>query len=513
MTIRSGISAPTFLLCAVSSAVIAQQPGQGRRDEAGNRPPPANKRLPSGRLLVSVAATAALVGCASPAIEDNYSSVQKLGQERLGAEVKWLTTEAARRQARGDVDRMLAKPLDADEAVQIALAYSPALQAMLYESAAGSADAAQSARLPNPVFAFERLARDPDGARELELTRSLSFSVLDLLLLPARIRVADHRQQVLRLTLAVQVVQGATQARQAWVDAVAAQQSLQYFDEVKAAADAGAELARRMQAAGNFSTLERAREQVFAADAVMQLARVEQTVRSTREALIRVLGLDEQQAAALKLPDRLPDLPAKPRDEATIAQAAMDQRLDVRLARANLEFIAREHGLTLVQSVVNGLEVGIASKSETGLTAKRGYDISLPLPIFDSGDASRARADATYLAALNRAAQVVVDARSQVREVYGVYRTAYDIARHYRDEIVPLRKTISDENLLRYNGMLIGVFELLADARDQITSVEQAIQAQREFWRSDAALQATLIGQPMDSMSTVLDGGSSAIGR
>jgi hypothetical protein len=42
---------------------------------------------------------------------------------------------------------------------------------------------------------------------------------------------------------------------------------------------------------------------------------------------------------------------------------------------------------------------------------------------------------------------------------------------------VPLRKQIAEENLLRYNGMLIGVFELLADARAQIASVNAAIEA------------------------------------
>jgi len=52
---------------------------------------------------------------------------------------------------------------------------------------------------------------------------------------------------------------------------------------------------------------------------------------------------------------------------------------------------------------------------------------------------------------------------------------AYDIARHHRDEIVPARQRIADENLLRYNGMLIGVFELLADARAQIASVNNYI--------------------------------------
>ena len=471
------------------------------------------RRLAGQRLLIAAAATVALAGCASTSIDQNFSSVQQLSQERLGAQVKWLTTDDARRQAQSDVDALLAKPLGGDDAVRIALAYSPSLQSMLYESAAGSALATQSARLPNPVFAFERLMRNEGGVRELELTRTLSLSVLDLLLMPSRLRLADYQQQVNRLTLATNVVQAATETRQAWVSAVAAQQSLQYFWQVKATADASAELARRMQAVGNYSKLQRAREQAFAADAVAQLARATQATRSSREALIRALGLNEQQAAALQLPERLPDLPAQPRDEASIAQAALDQRLDVRMARANLEFIAREQGLTRVTSVVNALEVSVLNKSETGLAPQKGYHLSVPLPIFDSGDARRARAEANYMAAFNDVAQLAVDANSQVRENYGAYRTAYDLSKHYRDEIVPLRKLIADENVLRYNGMLIGVFELLADSREQIASVVQAINAQRDFWVADAALLATLIGKPTASMSTELGAGSSVSDR
>ena len=79
---------------------------------------------------------------------------------------------------------------------------------------------------------------------------------------------------------------------------------------------------------------------------------------------------------------------------------------------------------------------------------------------------------------------------------YVGYRTAYDLARHYRDEVVPLRKTIADENLLRYNGMLIGVFELLADARAQVAGVNAALEATRDFWLAQADLDQALVGKP-----------------
>jgi len=89
-----------------------------------------------------------------------------------------------------------------------------------------------------------------------------------------------------------------------------------------------------------------------------------------------------------------------------------------------------------------------------------------------------------------------VSARSEVREAYSAYHTAYDEAKRYRDEIVPLRKKIAEENMLRYNGMLISVFELLADAREQVGAVIAYIEALRDFWFSESDLKAAFNGPP-----------------
>ena len=97
-----------------------------------------------------------------------------------------------------------------------------------------------------------------------------------------------------------------------------------------------------------------------------------------------------------------------------------------------------------------------------------------------------------------------------MRQAYLGYRSSYDIARHYRDEVVPIRKRIADENLLRYNGMLIGVFDLLADARSQIASVNSYIEALRDFWLAQSDLQMAMIGQP--SMSIAPRAAASAAG-
>jgi outer membrane protein TolC len=131
------------------------------------------------------------------------------------------------------------------------------------------------------------------------------------------------------------------------------------------------------------------------------------------------------------------------------------------------------------------------------------------LPIFDWGGQQRAAMNARSLAAANRLESAVRAAGSHLRDGYSAYRTAYDVARHYQDEVVPLRKAILEENVLRYNGMLIGVFELLADSRDQVRTVISAIAAEQQFWLADAALQAAMTGKPQQIR---LDAGMSSEG-
>jgi outer membrane protein TolC len=209
------------------------------------------------------------------------------------------------------------------------------------------------------------------------------------------------------------------------------------------------------------------------------------------------------EALAFQLPDRLPDLPQSPREGRELEAQAIAQRLDVQGARRDAESLAQSLGLTKVTRFVNLLEVGVLSNSETGLPRQRGWEIEVGVPIFDFGGARVARAERLYLQAVDRTMQVAVEARSEVREAYSAYRTAFDLAQHYRDEIVPLRKRISEEVLLRYNGMLMSVFELLADAREQVAAVNGYIESLREFWLAESDLQMALTGGSPGGMESM----------
>jgi outer membrane protein TolC len=244
--------------------------------------------------------------------------------------------------------------------------------------------------------------------------------------------------------------------------------------------------------------LDQAREQVFYAELTGQLATARQRAASERESLIRAMGLWGSDLD-FKLPGALPGLPSRPQALAGIEVEAVRRRVDLQISRLELEALARTYDLTQATRFINLFEGGYADKftkdKETGQRIRdRGFDVSLQIPIFDFGEVRVREAEAIYMQAVNRLLALAVDVRSQARDAYRTYRSSYDIAGHYQREVLPLRKIISDETLLRYNAMLIDVFSLLAEARQRIASTIAAIEAKREFWLATADLKAAVAG-------------------
>jgi outer membrane protein TolC len=448
-------------------------------------------RSPRLRLLAMLASAAVLGGCASFTPDGGFATVEKTTKDRLGKDVQWARSDADQDSISKRVDELLSKPLTVDAAVQVALLNNRGLQADFQELGITEAEVVQAGRLPNPGFSFGRMSQGD----EREIERGLHFNLARLVAMPLIGRMEARRFEQVQARVSMNVLSLAADTRKAYFTALAAEETVRYMRQVKQAADASAELARRMEQVGNFNKLQRAREQSFYANAALQLARAEQAQRSTRERLVRLLGLWGAQTQ-FALPERLPDLPPSPLELPDVEQVALAQRLDVQGARQAAEMTASNLGLTRTTRFVNVLELGLARNSSNEAPTQRGWEIGFELPLFDWGGARVARAEAIYMQTLHRAAETAINARSEVREAYTGYRSAYDIARHHRDELVPLNQRIAEENVLRYNGMLIGVFELLADARTQIASVNASIEALRDFWIAQADLDMALIGKP-----------------
>lgn len=439
-----------------------------------------------------------LGGCAGTLADKGFSDVATQAEAQLAKKPVWVRTEADALAVRERTAKLLARPLTADSAVEVALFNNRGLQAKFASLGIGAADLAR-AQLPDPPgFTYARLTRGD----ELEIERALSLGVLSLLTLPVRAAI-EHRQFEQTKLVAVQDIFAlAAQTRRAFFEAIAAQQLADYMDQADTAAGAGAELAKRMAEVGNWSLLAYLRQQAFSAETAMLRARTRLAAGGARERLIRHLGLFGRDLD-FKLPATLPDLPAAPAPMEETERRALAERLDIRAARERVSGLASSFGLTQATRFFNVIEGTYVRNSETGRPLQTGYEVHIEVPIFDFGEANVVRAEAVYWEAINRLADTALNARSTVRETHATYRTMFDIATRYRDEILPMRRRISEDIVYRYNAMQVSVFDLLADSRDQINAVMAAIEAQRDFWIADTDLQFVILADTGSAATVV----------
>ncbi len=452
-----------------------------------------------------------LSGCVRFDFEESLSQANKDSAAFTRGRLQLYQTEEQIETSKTRSQELLGETLDQTNSIQLALINSPAVQQLLATHWANASSIAISGGIPNPVFDFGRVTSDT----ELEIERLLGIGLLDLIRYPMMRKRAQHSLKLNQVQLTSDVADLVTRVRSAWVDAVVAQQQVLYAEQVFSSAEASAKLAAEMQAIGNFNAISRARQQSFYAEAATGLTVARHNALAKRESLVRLLGLNRQQAVTLKLPERLPELPDAPLSETDVSSVANNNRLDVAMAIAALKAATSQQGIELLASVTDIELTGIRNTVWTDGEREtiKGYEIGLEIPLFRNIAQVRNKLNATSLAASNALEQVVRSANSHLRESYSAYRSSYDIAKHYRDEVIPLQQLVSEENLLNYNGMIIGVFELLADSRKQIQTVQSSIDAAGQFWMADASLRASMIGQPTSTQLAMSKSGGGDAGE
>ena len=439
---------------------------------------------PHYKVLLMLLLAGSLGACATLSSDGGEIDVRAQAARLLNQQATPATAEG-RRQAS---EALLAKPLYTEAAVTLALLNNPRLQRQFADLRITETELVASTRLRNPSVTVARLTQ----GTEKEVERSIVVDVIGLLLSPLRTPLANQQYQNAKMVTVQSVLKLAHDTRVAYFEAIASVQRARYAADVQTAAEAGRDLARSLALAGNISRLDAAREQAFYASATASRVRAQAEAAMAQEHLIRQLGLSNDQS--LTLPETLPDLPTTPRVLHQVEQLAMDQRIDVILAKRQLESTAKALKLSKVTRFINVLELGYQKNTFSDAPKQTGVEVSLELPLFDFGSTRVAQAEAIYQHSLAQVAETAVNARSETRLAYTHYRTSYELAKHYRDEVLPLQKKITDEVLLRYNGMLISTFELLAQSQTQVDSMNAYLAALQEFWLAEAELTKSLQG-------------------
>jgi outer membrane protein, heavy metal efflux system len=433
----------------------------------------------------------AILGCAVPK-EAGFPEVAAAVEARVGARVVWDRGGAEDAEVKKSVAALLARELTEDAAVQIALLNNKHLQATYEDLMVAQADVVQAGLLKNPVFFGS--ARLPLGPGLSNLEAGVEQDFLDLLLIPARRRVAETSFAAVKLRVGGEVVALAAEVRGAFYALQGAIQVAAMRRAIGEAADASVDLARRQHEAGNISDLDLANEESQFTQTRLDLARSEAEILGARERLARLLGVYGE-GAAFRVADKLPELPAEDPPLEHVESLAVARRLDIAAARKDVEAVAR--GLSLLRSFrfIGGASVGVSAERHVEGQIVVGPTASLELPIFDQKQAALASMEAELRRRQRRLDALAVDARSEVREARGRVLFARSVARHYHDVIVPLRERIVALSQKQYDAMLLGVYQLLLAKQGEVAAYREYIDAVREYWVARVELERAAGGR------------------
>lgn len=393
------------------------------------------------------------------------------------------------------------RTIDADTAVQVALLNNRGLQSAYARLGVSSADVWQSIMQPNPVASLGVFQIGADGLNGYgSIEGMIAFNLLAVFTQPARTRQAELRFTQTQLEAVEETLRVAVETRRAWIEAVSAFETGGLIRQAQETADAGSELAARLGDTGYLNRAEQAREHAFHAELSGQRAKARLDAQLTKEALTRQLGLWGSDVDYY-VPNALPQLPARLPDRSDIESQALRNRVDLAIARLDLQALAQARGMTNATRFVSDLELIVGAETERendggGVESETTpqLEVEFAIPIFDSGKARMKKAEASYMIAAHDLAQRAVNVRSEARSAHSAHVGSHRIARHYRDAVLPLRKTIEEEALLSYNGMITTTFELLADTRARMSANLTEAQARRDFWLADANLLAAIHG-------------------
>lgn len=452
--------------------------------------------------VIAITAASLLAGCAQFSPDGGMFVVANTVRDELGKDVVAIRSQQDADSSRSTVQALLKRSLTADNAVQIALLTNRGLQAAFHDLALAEAERVGDSLPPNPSVSLSRIA----GPFEIEIERRIVADIIGFATLPFRSEIAAARFHRAQLRAILETVRTAAETRRAYYRAVGARELVGYLSQAQQATETMTQFAKRLGETGAMNKLDQARELAFYAELSAQLATARQRATTEREALIRRMGLWGPDLK-FKLPGTLPNLPRQVSSLANIEVDAIRRRIDLQMGRIELAALARSYGLTEATRFISFLDAGYAGKvlkeRETGgRSRERGFELELEIPIFDFGEVRVREAEARYMAAVNRLLELAVNVRSEARDAYRVYRSSYDIASHYRREVLPLRKIITDEAQLRYNAMLIDVFALLAESRQRITATTAAIEAKRDFWLAATNLGTAILGGGSAEAST-----------
>jgi outer membrane protein, heavy metal efflux system len=444
------------------------------------------------RIVLTAAGLGLLAGCASVNPQPSFTDVQRKVADRNGQKPEWARSAPEAAALDEAIQGLLKDDLTPETAVQVAILNNPSLQATFEEVGISQADLAHAALVQNPdVSGFARFAHGGPGTNT---EFSLVQNVFDIFVAPLRKKLAAAVLEQTKARVAHEVLSLAAEVKSAYFTLQARQQLVERLRLILDITQTAEDFARRQYEAGAIADLTLENQIALNREAKVDVARAEAEVRVDRERLNRLLGVWGP-STAWTVADRLPEIPETEIPLGGLEALAIVRRQDVQAARWGVDLVGRALALRKkTRFFPIGLNVGINTEKDATGERVTGPELTLQLPIFDTGRASIARLTAEHRRAQRQLEALAVNARSEVRESRDRMLAARDLSRYYGGVLLPQRVRILDLTLRYYNMMFKGAYDLLLAKQAEVETERAYIEAWRDYWIARADLERGLGG-------------------
>lgn len=442
------------------------------------------------KIFAALGAVFALSGCSTVSQNDVFDSMNRMTAERGAGELKWLKTPQEVQAVQDSVNLLLEQPLSEENAVRITLINNRALQQTYEQIGIAQSELVQAGLMTNPLLGYS-IGHGGDITRS-GITAELAF--LDLLWIPLRRELGGLALEETKLSVGDEVLRSVRDARKRYIDARVAQERVRLNSDVLKSHEATLQLAMRQYTAGNLSKRDLLKIEDEYARTRLESIRFAQDAAMAREALNKILGIYGEQTFYTLSEEPL-SLGVQPQGDGSLERLAIENRLDIAAAQKRVDYAAKAAGYTEKTRLLSEVTLESGSEKSTGESRFNTVGIKIPFPVFDMGQARLSRTQALYNQSVQHLVELAVNVRSEVREAYAAVRYDYDIVREYQESVVPVNQHILEQTQLYYNGMLDGIYELLADQRRYSDAKMRSVMAIGEYKKAQADLAYTLGGE------------------
>ncbi len=410
--------------------------------------------------------------------ESDSIKISHLVKPRIGKEVYWRHNNKEDSKIQEAISSLLQHGLTLDSAIQISLLNNKSLQALYEEIGISQADLIQAGLLQNPLIsAFVGIPTESNASISTQFSIAQNF--IDAFSVSLRKKYASTVLEQTELKIAQAILDHVTKVEIAFYNLQAELSKKDLLWQIIELEKTQVVLCERQKNAGNVYQINVVNHKTKLLQAKVQLFKKESLILALRKDLNELMGL--WQNTTWKIPQELPHLPLNDPKATDLESIALKNRFDLKVAKKEVELMAQALGLNEWWTYTEA-QLGVMQQRDNEGITGIGPTLSFSIPIFDCGQAARAKLRSKLKKSYESMMALAVHIRLEVQVAIDTLLASRMLAELYLKELSPLQTKAVQLSKKLYNSMSIGTYQLLNIKRQELKTKMQYIDALQQYW-------------------------------